>query len=212
MKITKKDPISGLKNALSRLFDYKFGDFDFSKYPPNLPQALKEMYEIDAFTRRENCVYETIRFFANQDHLVPFEDLKLDESPFTFVRENQSNWLCKTDLGSQKVYLEDRVFTENSGVLEQNLAAFLTTFALQEIGFNLPFYIGLHCEHVSDILPNFKKVEPLWSDKNYLNHGQFSYWLVDDDCLLMEAGMNILATKNEEKSEYYKGVLNHYTF
>jgi hypothetical protein len=212
MKITKKDPVSGLKNVISRLFDYKFGDFDFSKYPPNLPKALKEMYEIDAFTRRENCVYETIRFFANQDRLVPFAELKMEETPFTFVKENQSNWLCKTELGSQKVYLEDRVFTENSGVLNQNLAAFLTTFALQEIGFNMPFYIGLHCEHVSDILPNFKKIEPLWSDKNYLNHGQFSYWIVDDDCLLMQAGMNILATKNEKKLEYYKGILNHYTF
>jgi hypothetical protein len=28
----------------------------------------------------------------------------------------------------------------------------------------------------------------------------------------MEAGMNILATKNEEKLNYYKTILNHYTF
>jgi hypothetical protein len=212
MKITKKDPILGLKKVISRLFNYEFDNFDFSKYPPNLPQALKEMYEIDAFVRRKDCGFETIRFFANQDRLVPFKELKLDESPFTFVRENQNNWLCKTDLGSQKVHLEDRVFTENNGLLEQNLPAFLTTFALQEIGFNLPFYIGLHAENVADILPNFKKIEPLWSDKSYLNFGQFSYWIVDEDCLLMQAGMNILATKNEEKLAFYKSILNHYTF
>jgi hypothetical protein len=212
MEITKKDPISGFKSVISRLFDVKLDNFDFEKYPPKLPQALKELYEIDAFYARHDCGFETIRFFANQDRLVPFADLKLDESPFTFVRENQSNWFCKTDLSSQKVYLEDRVFTENSGVLKQNLPAFLTTFALQEMGFNLPFYIGLHCEKVVDILPNFKKIEPLWSDETYLNFGHFSYYIVDDDCLLMQAGMNILATKNEEKLNHYKTILNHYTF
>ena len=110
------------------------------------------------------------------------------------------------------MHLEDRVFKENSGVLPQKMDAFLTTFALQEIGFNLPFYIGLHCEKIEDILPNFKKIEPLWADKNYLNVGDFIYYLVDDDCLLMQAGMHILATKNEEKMGKYKGLLKHYTF
>ncbi len=212
MKITKKIPIWGLKKVISRLFDVKLNPFDFGKYHPNLPHALKELYAIDAFFAKHDCGFETIRFFANQDRLVTYADLKLTEKDFVFLRENQNNWVCKTSLGSDKIYLEDRVFTENSGFLKQNLATFLTTFALQEIGFNLPFYIGLHCEKVVDILPNFKKIEPLWSDKNYLNFGHFSYWIVDDDCLLMEAGMNILATKNAEKLEHYKGILNHYTF
>jgi hypothetical protein len=212
MRITKKDPILGLKNVISRLFDVELENFDFEKYHSNLPQILKELYEIDAFFAQHNCSFETIRFFANQDRLVPYADLKLEESPFVFVRENQNNWVCKTDWDSKKVYLEDRVFTENSGVLKQDLPAFLTTFALQEIGFNLPFYIGLNCEKVVDILPNFKKVEPLWSAKNYLNVGHFAYYIVDDDCLLMQAGMNILATKNEEKLNYYKSILHHYTF
>jgi hypothetical protein len=212
MKISKKDPVSGLKKVISRLFDVKLDNFDLDKYPPKLPISLKELYEIDAFYAKHDCAFETIRFFANQDRLVPYADLALDEKDFVFVRENQNNWLCKTQLGSNKVYLKDLVFTENSGFLTARIEAFLTTFALQEIGFNLPFYIGLHCDKVADILPHFKKVEPLWSDKNYLNVGHFSYWLVDDDCLLMEAGMNILATKNEEKLEYYKGILQHYTF
>jgi hypothetical protein len=109
------------------------------KYHPELPRALKELYEIDAFYARHDCAFETIRFFANQDRLVPYSDLTLDEKDFTFVRENQNNWVCKAQLGSNKVYLEDRVFTQNSGFLTQKTDAFLTTFALQEIGFNLPF-------------------------------------------------------------------------
>jgi hypothetical protein len=212
MKISRKDPVSGLKKVVSRLFEVKFDNFDLDKYHPKLPVSLKELYEIDAFYAKHDCAFETIRFFANQDRLVPYADLTLDEKDFVFVRENQSNWLCKAQLGSNKVYLEDRVFTKNSGFLTARIDAFLTTFALQEIGFNLPHYIGLHCDKVADILPQFKKVEQLWSDKNYLNFGHFSYWLVDDDCLLMEAGMNILSTKNEEKLEHYKGILNHYTF
>jgi hypothetical protein len=212
MKINKKTPISGLKNVISRLFDVKLDNFDVGKYHPKLPQALKELYEIDAFYAKHDCGFETIRFFCNQDRLVPYADLKLDEKDFVFVRENQNNWVCKTSLGSNKVFLEDRVFTENCRFLTAKIDAFLTTFALQEIGFNLPFYIGLHGEKVADILHHFKKNEPLWSDKSYLNFGHFEYYLVDDDCLLMQAGMNILATKNEEKLNHYKEILNHYTF
>jgi hypothetical protein len=212
MKIAKKDAISGLKNTISRLFDVKLDNFDFEKYHPKLPHALKEMYEIDAFYAKHDCSFETIRFFANQDRLVPYSDLKLEGKDFIFVRENQSNWVCKTQLGSNKVYLEDRVFTENNGILTSKIDAFLTTFALQEMGFNLPFYIGLHCEKITDILHHFKKIESLWSDKHYLNFGHFEYYLVDDDCLLMQAGMNILATKNEDKLAHYKSILNHYTF
>jgi hypothetical protein len=212
MKITKKTPIWGLKKVISLLFEIDFGEFDYDKYHPQLIHSLKELYEIDAFFAKNDCGFETIRFFCNQDRLLPYSDLKLEDKDFIFVKENQNNWVCKTQLGSNKVYCEDRVWMENSRFLTSKIDAFLTTFALQEIGFNLPHYIGLHCEKVVDILPRFKKVEPLWADKNYLNFGHFEYYLVDDDCLLMQAGMNILATKNKEKLEYYKGILDHYTF
>ncbi len=211
-KILKKQPALGLKNLIARLFEVELEGFDDAKYHEKLPALLKELYEIDAFYAKYDCAFETIRFFCNQDRLVPYKDLKLAEKDFVFVHENQNNWVCKTQLGSNKVFFEDLVFTENSGFLPQKTDAFLTTFALQEIAFNLPLYIGLHCEKVEDILPNFKKVQPLWSDKNYLKFGHFDYYLVDDDCLLMQAGMNILATKNEAKIAYYKGILAHYTF
>lgn len=212
MKISKKTPVLGLKKVISRLFAVRLVGFDFAKYHPNLPHALKELYAIDAFFAKHDCAFETIRFFCNQDRLIPYSDLKLYEKDFTFVLENQNNWACKTSLGSNKVFLEDHVFTENTGFLPTKIDAFLTTFALQEIGFNLPFYIGLHEEKVADILPLFKKVEPLWSDKKYLNVGQFKFYLIDHDCLLMQAGMNVLATKNEAKLNHYKSILNHYTF
>ncbi len=71
IKIAKKDPVSGLKSVISRLFDVKLDNFDLDKYAPKLPTSLKELYEIDAFYAKHDCAFETIRFFCNQDRLVP---------------------------------------------------------------------------------------------------------------------------------------------
>jgi hypothetical protein len=88
MQISENNSISGLKNVISRLFEVKFDEFNFTKYHSDLPQPLKEIYKIDAFFLRENCVYETIRFFCNQDRLVKYQDLKLDEQFLTIINEN----------------------------------------------------------------------------------------------------------------------------
>ncbi len=212
LKIAKKDPISGFKKVISRLVDVKLEGVDYEKYHPLLPFSLKELYEIDAFYAKHDCAFETIRFFANQDRLVPYKDLQLNESPFTFVRENQSNWFCQTDLGSEKVYFYDRVEPHKSRYLPLSIDGFLTTFALQEIGFNLKFYFGFEYENMDEIKTYFKKIEPLWSDEHYIYGAEFSYYLVDDDCLVMFAGMNVFATNNEAKFEHYKSVLTHYSF
>ncbi len=212
MKINKKEPISGLKKVISRLFNVKLDNFSFEKYPPKLPISLKELYEIDAFYAKHDCAFETIRFFCNQDRLVPYADLKLGEKDFVFVRENQNNWVCKTELGSNKVYFEDRVFTETSGVLPQEIDAFLTTFALQEIGFNLKHYFGLEAKSMVEIESVFNKVEHLWTSKYLTYDDPFSYYLIDDDCLVVWAGMAIFSTNNEEKFTHYKSLLAHYTF
>jgi hypothetical protein len=212
LKISAKSPISGLKRVISHLFEVKLDELDLSPYHSDLPEALKEMYAIDTLSAQHDCAFETTRFFANQDRLVPYHELALDTALFTFVRENQSNWLCKSSLGSRQVYFQDRVMPENSGYLLSNLERFLTTFALQEIGFNLPLHIGINCEKVSDILPTFQSVTPIWVDEKYLNALHYEYYLIDEDCLLMQAGMHVLATKNEEKMEYYKRILDYYTF
>lgn len=212
IQISKNDPIEGLKNVISRLFEVKFDELDFTKYHPDLPQPLKEIYEIDAFFLRENCVYETIRFFCNQDRLVKYQDLKLDESFFTFVNENQGNWYCKTALNSDVILLEDYSETKKEAFLPQKIDEFLTTFALQEIAFNLPYYLGLEYGNIEDVKDKFNKIEDLWVDKNYVYEHVYSFYLVDDDCLVMWGGINIFATKNEEKFEYYKSILKHYTF
>jgi hypothetical protein len=212
MQISKNDPIPGLKKVISRLFEVEFDEFDFTTYHPDLPQSLKEIYEMDAFFLRENCVYESIRFFCNQDRLVKYQDLKLDESFFTFVNENQSNWFCKTQLNSEVVLLESYFEAKEEAILTQKINEFLTTFALQEIGFNLPFYFGLDYGNIEEIRPKCSKIEDLWIDKKYVYEHPYSYYLVDDDCLVMWGGMNIFATKNEEKFEFYKSILKHYTF
>jgi hypothetical protein len=212
MQISKNDPIPDLKKVISRLFEIEFDEFDFTKYHPDLPQSLKEIYEMDAFFLRENCAYETIRFFCNQDRLVKYQDLTLEEPFFTFVNENQGNWYCKTKLNSDKVLLESYFEIKKEELLPQKIDEFLTTFALQEVGFNLPFYFGLDYGNFDEIKPKFSKIEDLWIDKKYVYEHPHSYYLVDDDCLVMWGGMNIFATKNEEKFDFYKPILKHYNF
>ncbi len=206
-----KQGISLLKNTISALFGVKFGAFDVSKYHKDLPIALKELYEIDAHFS-EDCRYETIHFFCNIDRLVKPTFLKLEDESFVFVHENQNNWACETQLKSDKVYFKDLVEPEKSRFLDTNIADFLTTFALQEIGFNLKYYFGLEHENISEIEENFEKIEHLCTDNNYLYSSPFSYFLIDDDCLVMWAGMNIFATNNQAKYEHYKSILKHYTF
>lgn len=213
MSINENDPITDLKKVISRLFDVKFDEFDFTKYHLDLPQSLKEIYEIDAFFFRENCIYETIRFFCNQDRLVKYQDLKLDEQLFTFVNENQGNWYCKTALNSDVVLLKNySTKTKEEAFLPQKLDEFLTTFALQEIGFNLPFYFGLDYSTIEEVKDKFSKIEDLWTDKKYVYEHRHSYYLVDEDCLVMWGGMNVFATKSETKFEFYKSILKHHTF
>ncbi len=212
IQISENDPISGLKEVIPRLFEVKFDDFDFTKYHPDLPQPLKEIYEIDAFFLRENCAYETIRFFCNQDRLVKYQDLKLEEPFFSFVNQNQANWKCRTRLNSDIVMLESYYETVEEYVLPQKIDEFLTTFALQEIAFNLPFYFGLDYENMEEVRDKFNKIEDLWIDKKYVYEHPHSYYLVDNDCLVMWGGMNIFATKDEAKFEFYKSILKHYSF
>ncbi len=203
---------SGLKNIISRLFDVKFKDFDYSKYHPNLPLALKELYAIDAFFAQHNCSFETLRFFCNLDRLVPHQSLKIDEKKLIFLKENQNNWACSTELGTDKVYFHDYVEPQNSHLLATKIDDFLLTFALQEIGFSLQYYFGFEYENMNAIQHHFNKTEHLWTQNHLTYPKPFSYYLVDDDCLVMWAGMNVLATNNQEKFEFYKGILKHYTF
>lgn len=211
MKINKKIPVFILKNAISILFNVHFDVFDYSKYHQDLPVALKELYEIDAHFSKD-CSYETIHFFCNLDRFVKPDLLELEKKSFVFVHENQHNWACEAQLNSEKVYFNDKVEPEKSRFLDTDIDSFLTTFALQEIGFNLKYYFGFEYENISAIEAHFKKTEHIWTDKNYIYTEPLSYYLVDDDCLVMWAGMNIFATNNQEKYEYYKGILKHYEF
>ena len=212
MQIQEKNAISGLKNVIFHFFNVKFDDFDFSKYHQGLPHSLKELYEIDTFMAKHNCSYETIRFFSNIDRLVLYKNLKIEENSFVFLHENQHNWACKTKLNSDEIFFEDKVETENSRIIETKIDDFLTTFALQEIAFNFNYYIGLESENIDEIKDNFDKYEAIWLKKEFVYSFPCSFYLIDDDCFVAFSGMNIFATNNEEKFNFYKKKLKHYNF
>lgn len=212
MQIQEENVILGLKNIISSLFKVKFEDFDFSKYHQDLPHSLKELYEIDAFMAKHNCSYETIRFFCNIDRLVPYKNLKIEENSFVFLHENQHNWACTTKLNSDEVFYEDKVAPQNSRTLATKIDGFLTTFALQEIAFNFKYYMGLESGNIGEIKDNFEQCETIWSEKEFIYSNPCSFYLVDEECLVTFAGMDIFATNNEEKFNHYKNTLKHYTF
>ncbi|MFM2269053.1 MAG: hypothetical protein RL757_2494 [Bacteroidota bacterium] len=211
MKLHQKNPIRILKKVVSRLFDAKIERIDDAQFPLHFPEALKEIYEIDAHFSKD-CRYETIHFFCNLDRLVKFDKLNLTEKNFEFAHENQNNWACEATLKSTKVYFKNRVEPQKSHYLKENLPNFLTTFALQEIAYNLKKYVGLEAKNMDEIKHHFAKVQLLWSAHYLIYDEPFSYYLVDDDCLVMWAGMPIFATNNQEKFEYYKNILKHYEF
>ncbi len=210
-KVIQKMQILDLKQIISRLFEVQFEIFDYSKYHQDLPFALKELYEIDAFFSKD-CRYETIAFFCNLDRLVPYNQLRLEEASFVFVHENQHNWSCTAQLNTDKVYFKDSVEPQNSCFLAAKIDDFLLTFALQEIGFSLQYYFGFEYENMDEIQHHFNKTEHLFTQKHLTYQKTFSYYLADDDCLVMWAGMNVLATNNQAKFEFYKGVLKFYSF
>jgi hypothetical protein len=208
----EKNPILDLKNLISKFFDANFDAFELSKYHQDLPLALKELYEIEAFMAKHNCSFENIRFFSNIDRLVPYQKLNFTEDFFVFLHENQYNWQCKTKLNSGEVFYEDKVEPQNSKTLKPKIADFLTTFALQEMAFSMQYYIGLESENMDEIKANFNKIEAIWVEKDYIYTQPSSFYLIDDDCFVMYAGMNIFATNNETKFNHYKGILKHYNF
>ena len=211
MKINKAEPILGLKKVVSTLFNVKFPHFDHSKYPDGLHKALRDLYEIDAyFSKGSND--QTVSFLGRQDRLIPFDALDLTKKMFDFARENQNNWVCEGELKTSKIYFKDRIEPYNSHYLKQKLPDFLMTFALRETVFCLTHHIGLEAKNMTEIEFVFNDVKHLWTAK-YLNHTDaFSYYLVDDDCLVMWADTVVFATNNKEKFEHYKGILAHYTF
>jgi hypothetical protein len=204
-----QNPIEVLKKVISKLFLVELNNFNFDKYDKKLPHALKEMYEIEAFFVEKDCAYETIGFFSILDRLIPHEKLKVEDGMFTFIQENQANWALK--YGDGQVYFEDKIEPQNSRFLTQTIDEILLLFALQEVGFNIPNYFGLDYNTIAEITTEFENIEPIVFDKNYIGIN-CSYYIADGNCLVGQAGMNVLSTFDHEKYEHYLSKLKHYTF
>jgi hypothetical protein len=160
-----------------------------------------------------NCTrYETIRFFCNQDRLVPFADLDLTGERFVFLRENQNNWTCSAQMQSDQVYFIDRVFDGADGYLAQDIETVLTSFALQEMMFNFAQYIGLQADTAREALHVVQHHQLLYADKGYLNAIDIEYYQVDESLHLMQGGMLVLAGHDAEKLDFYAQKLEHYKF
>lgn len=205
----KINTILDLRIFIEKLFKVDFDYFDFV-INEELPFPLKEIYKIDLTFAIEDCKYETLRFFRNMDRLTIYQELKLQEEQFVFATENQGNWYAKTSLQSENVYIYNHEEIKDGTILEENIEAFLITFALLELSNNFNHFCGLYENSVDEIKKAFRKTEELWIDKKYLLRPT-SFYLIDDEVLFDEANKT-LATNNTEKMDYYKSIFETYNY
>lgn len=201
--------IQDLKLFIQKKFDVNFNTYhlDINKH---LPVALQEIYLMDHFFAKHNCVYETIRFFRNMDRLTLYSNLKLEDEQFVFATENQGNWYAKTSLHSEKVFIYNHEEIKDGTALLENIEEFLISFALLELSNNFKHFCGLYENNEAEIKKEFKKIEDLWVDKKYLLR-PVSFYLIDDEILYDEANCT-LASNNEEKLKYWKSAFKTFNY
>jgi hypothetical protein len=209
MLIDNQKPIEVLKNVIEKLFKIEFDPFNFEMYDIQIPHALKEMYEIEAFFEKKDEAYASLGFFSMLDKLIPFQALNTENETLTFIEESQSNWALQYQNG--KVFFEDRLEPENSYYLSQSIEEILLLFGLQEIGFNITNYLGLDYDSIDEIISEFENIEQIVINKNYIGLN-CSFYIVDGNCLLGQASMNVLSTFDVDKYHFYKTKFRHYTF
>jgi hypothetical protein len=204
--INNENPLDDLK----KLFAAFLGTADTVSrtYPATIPKGLQELYNIHGSYERikpENSL------FCNQDKLLLASEIK-DDQHFDFLIENQSCWKCETERGPDNppVYIHDAESIEIAGkeLINNSLNEFLTTYALQELTFELNFSINERFD-MGTLLNSSLRVEELWINKPYAwgDTNRYSFWLIEESCLLMNCSIRYFATNDQEKFEHVNRLL-----
>src|SRR6187399_612526 len=125
---------------LSKLFSSFLGvENNELRYSERIPPGLQELYRWrDSYTH----IKPTNTLFCNQDTLLLPSEIG-DDQYFDFLVENQSCWKCQTEKGREDppVYIHEAESIDIVGrkIIHDSLNQFLTTYALQELIFELDF-------------------------------------------------------------------------
>jgi len=204
MTIDEKDPLKSIKEIFTFFQGIRCQDF---KYNDAIPRGLQELYSIhdsNQLARPGNTL------FSNQDPLILPDKVDLQKQYFTFLIENQSSWKCETEKNSldPAVYIYDAVYLDGREKIENSLNSFLTTYALMELTFDLAYSINNSFEKEA-YLSKGLKVQELWMNKPYTwgEGNRYSFWLIEDNCILMDCSITYFATTDKDKFEYIKSVV-----
>ena len=195
-----------IKKLFTAFLDLK-PDMNFvDTFEISIPLPLRELYEIKELynqTKPNNQLFDT------QDSLTNISKIDFSSNFFIFLLENQGNWICQTELGNDnpKVIYDDRCGERE--VISDNLANFLTTYALQELTFVLDNISYLHWTEQT-IREMFVDVKALWINKNYIYpNSNYSYYLLDNEVIFMNASStSFFATNNIEKFNLIEEKIN----
>lgn len=149
--------------------------------------------------------------FSTQDHLVPFEMLRISESRLWFAAENQGCWQAYTETNGADPpvwFIAD----ESDPVLEHpSLANFLVTLCLQELTMGCP-YLYAGDDLPSKLNASGHRVTPLWTKGLFPGFDHLrdpKFYLVDGHVLLFDKGW--IGFRYEEEAEPYSKVLDSAT-
>jgi hypothetical protein len=199
-------PLPALKDIFSLFLKTKQGKLSGND---KLPIVLRELYTIKNY-------YDSIKpknsLFSHQDHLLLAPELSDRDNSFDFLTENQRCWTCATivDQVDPPVYIHNAESIDVQGrkLISDSLARFLTTYALQELVFELDFLINSTFE-TKEVLNMNVRIQELWMNETYTwgEGNRYNFWLIDDNCLLMDCSITCLATDDPDKFRYYSGFL-----
>jgi hypothetical protein len=187
--------INDLVQFIEKLFLIDLSNIDLTKYDTRIPTCLQYLYAIEDFFALYDCKYETIRFFNNQYHLIPYANLKLENEHFDIIFENQNNWRVALQKGTNSIYLSEHYELPYNTKLDYTLEEFLISFALHEIIFN--------CNHVSELpykeineLKEKIKLQPLWNGKTMTDFA-INFYTTEKNILVMDGGWIVMGTNDE---------------
>jgi hypothetical protein len=177
---------------ITLFFNVNLSNINIEQYNSQLPDCLRYLYAIENFFATHNCKFQTIRFFNNQFHLIPYASLKLENESFDIVYENQNNWRVAYHQKENAIYLSEHYELPYNTKLNYALEDFLISFALHEIVFNCNDFKEIN-ELEFEILKTQNKLLPLWINKTLIDY-PIDFYTTNTNEIIMQAGWIVIAT------------------
>jgi hypothetical protein len=198
--------IEDLIHFIEKLFKVDFSAIDLNKYDNRIPSCLQYLYAIEDFFALYDCKFETIRFFNNQFHLIPYASLKLENESFDIVFENQNNWRIAYHKNENAINLSEHYELPYNTTLNSTLEEFLISFALHEVIFNCNHFCELPFKEITTLKEKIK-LHPLWNGKKMADY-PINFYTTEKNILVMDAGWIVMGTNDETVYNEHLKILN----